>query len=123
MQNKELEKFIFDLMEIQNQIKIYHWQTKMYGKHKALDELFDELVDKVDEIAEIGMGKYDRVDATGITFTFKNFSDADLNGTISTCINICIDLKLDSSNDSDILNLRDELLGKLNQTKYLLTLK
>jgi hypothetical protein len=29
---------------------------------------------------------------------------------------------LDSSKDSDLLNIRDEILGSLNQLKYLLTL-
>lgn len=34
---------------LQSQIKIMHWQTKGYAKHKALDETLDELYDLVDQ--------------------------------------------------------------------------
>jgi hypothetical protein len=44
-----------------------------------------------------------------------------IDGFIDTAI--ALDDKVDAKKDSDLLNLRDELLGKLNQTKYLLTLK
>jgi hypothetical protein len=30
---------------------------------------------------------------------------------------------LDSAKDTDLLNIRDEILGSVNKTKYLLTLK
>ena len=30
---------------------------------------------------------------------------------------------LDAKKDTDLLNIRDEILGSVNQTKYLLTLK
>jgi len=30
---------------------------------------------------------------------------------------------LNAKNDTDLLNIRDEMLGSVNQTKYLLTLK
>ena len=36
MENKELEVYIFNLMQFQSQVKIWHWQTKIYSKHKAL---------------------------------------------------------------------------------------
>jgi hypothetical protein len=31
--------------------------------------------------------------------------------------------KLDATNDTDLLNIRDEMIGVLNQTKYLLRLQ
>jgi DNA-binding ferritin-like protein len=49
-------------MVLQNvvQTKLLHWQSHFYGQHKALDELFDGLIDKGDELAESVMGKYGR---------------------------------------------------------------
>jgi hypothetical protein len=32
-------------------------------------------------------------------------------------------MMLDSNKDTDLLNIRDEILGSVNKTKYLLTLK
>ena len=125
MENKELQQYIHDLMQVQCQIKMFHWQTKMYGKHIALDRLFEAIVDNIDEFTETAMGKYGRPSFSGLSYTFVDFSDAECTTVIDGMIDNCIALtdKLDSKVDTDLLNLRDELLGKLNQTKYLLTLK
>lgn len=71
------------------------------------------------------MGKYGRVDFSGVSYTFDNITDAGIANMIDGFIDtaIAFDGKVDAKKDSDLLNLRDELLGKLNQTKYLLTLK
>ena len=42
------------------QLKVMHWQTKGYARHKAFDELHGELVDLTDSFAESAMGKYGR---------------------------------------------------------------
>jgi len=47
--------------------------------------------------------------------------DSVIDGAIDNCIKLTD--SLDARIDTDLLNLRDELLGKLNKTKYLLTLK
>lgn len=125
MENKDIEKYIIDLMQVQCQVKVFHWQTKIYGKHIALDRLFDAIIDNIDEFTETAMGKYGRVDFSGANYTFDNITDAGVANMIDGFIDIAIalDEKVDAKKDSDLLNLRDELLGKLNQTKYLLTLK
>lgn len=125
MENKDLNEYIFHLVQLQNQLKVYHWQTKIFSKHKALCEVYDFLAGQIDEIAEIAMGKYGRVDADGINHSYKNISDAALNEDIENCIEHCVNLtsSLDSKKDTDLLNLRDEVLGNLNKLKYLLTLK
>jgi hypothetical protein len=35
-----------------------HLSTKSYASHKALGEMYDDIIDKVDEIAEVYMGKF-----------------------------------------------------------------
>jgi hypothetical protein len=125
MENKDIEQYIIDLMQLQCQIKVFHWQTKIYGKHIALDRLFEAIIDNIDEFTETAMGKYDRVDFSGANYTFSNITDAAVLKTINDFIDkaIGLDDKVEPKKYSDLLNLRDELLGKLNQTKYLLTLK
>jgi hypothetical protein len=125
MENKDIEQYIIDLMQLQCQVKVFHWQTKIYGKHIALDRLFDAIIDNIDEFTETAMGKYGRVDFSGVSYTFDNITDAGIANMIDGFIDtaIALDDKVDAKKDSDLLNLRDELLGKLNQTKYLLTLK
>lgn len=125
MENKELQQYIQDVVQLQTQIKFFHWQTKVYGKHIALDRLFDAIIDNVDEFTETAMGKYGRIDVSGLSYTFINISDDNVINVIDGAIDSCIKLSasLDAKIDTDLLNLRDELLGKLNQSKYLLTLK
>jgi hypothetical protein len=125
MENKDIEQYIIDLMQVQCQVKIFHWQTKIYAKHIALDGLFDTIIANIDEFTETAMGKYGRVDFSGVSYTFDNITDTGINNLIDGYIDtaIALDDKVDAKKDSDLLNLRDELLGKLNQTKYLLTLK
>jgi hypothetical protein len=125
MENKDIEQYIIDLMQVQCQVKIFHWQTKIYAKHIALDGLFNSIIENIDEFTETAMGKYGRVDFSGVSYTFDNITDTGINNLIDGYIDtaIALDDKVDAKKDSDLLNLRDELLGKLNQTKYLLTLK
>lgn len=124
MENKELQTYIFNLMQFQTQVKIWHWQTKIYAKHKALCKIYDFISTQLDEFTETAMGKYGRVDSTGITYNFVNLSDNAINEAIDNCISDCVNLgrSLDKE-DTDLLNLRDEVIGNLNKTKYLLTLK
>lgn len=125
MENKDIEQYIIDLMQVQCQVKVFHWQTKIYAKHIALDGLFNAIIENIDEFTETAMGKYGRVDFSGVSYTFDNITDTGINNLIDGYIDtaIALDDKVDPKKDSDLLNLRDELLGKLNQTKYLLTLK
>ena len=125
MENKDLQQYIQDIVQLQVQIKFFHWQTKIYAKHIALDGLFDAIIGNIDEFTETAMGKYGRFDVAGLSYTLTNVSDENVISVIDGAIDMCIKLTdtLDAKIDTDLLNLRDELLGKLNQTKYLLTLK
>jgi len=124
MENKDLQQYIADTQHFSNALKFFHWQTKIYAKHIALGELFDNITDLVDEFTETAMGKYGRIDVAGLSYTFINVSDENVVSVVDGAIDMCI--KVQSAfdkDDTDLMNLRDTILGKLNQTKYLLTLK
>ena len=55
----------------------------------------------------------------------KNTDSLDLNSFIKENISWLKGLsgKLNPENDSDLLNIRDEIMGSLNKLRYLLTLK
>lgn len=124
MENKELQSYIFNLMQFQTQVKIWHWQTKIYSKHKAMGELYDFVSTQLDEFTETAMGKYGRVEVGDVNYKFVNLSDNAVNEAIDKVISDCISLGSSiQKEDTDLLNLRDEVIGNLNKTKYLLTLK
>ena len=113
------------LMQMQNQYKILHWQTISFSQHKSFDEIVSSLIENIDEFIETYMGKYGRVIAAqAFNLTLANYKDTDFVALTNNYIAFLIELNnvLDRTQDSDLLNIRDEILGSLNQLKYLLTL-
>jgi hypothetical protein len=112
---------------MRDQIKVYHWQTRAYGRHKATDEAIQALDGHVDKYVEVYMGKYGRPKFTTSTNTLKikNLSEKTIISFIHTCIDVLkttLVKKLKPS-DTDLFNIRDEMLGELNQLLYLFTLR
>jgi hypothetical protein len=72
------------------------------------------------------MGKYGRftLDEETKTIQLSNLSELDMKGMVSTVRDALVQMseQLDSS-DTDLLNIRDEILGELNKLSYLLTLE
>jgi hypothetical protein len=113
------------LLTIQNQLKIFHWQTKSYAEHKALDDAYGTLTDLFDEFLETYMGKYGRPKAENqFTINLENYSENYISCIKTFKLIVQKDLsKAFSEEDTDLLNLRDEILGALNKLCYLLSLK
>ena len=116
--------FFFQLRE---QIKLYHWQTHSYARHKATDDLIAALDTSIDTYVETYMGKYGRPKLTGTTNTVRltNMSESSILKFIKSAIAHLqgpLVRRLDAGKDSDLLNLRDEMLGDLHQLLYLFTL-
>ena len=115
------------LLHLRNQIKLYHWQTRTYARHIATDKLLDDIDSIIDKYVEVYMGKYGRPKMTTKNNTIKllNLSET----SIIRCIKHCIAyLKSDlikglSPQDTDLINIRDEMLSDLDQLLYLFTLK
>jgi hypothetical protein len=116
-------QFFFQMRE---QIKLYHWQTKSYSRHKATDGLISSLDEHIDKYVEVYMGKYGRPKMTARNNTVKvgNLSETSIVRFIRQCI---VFLQTDlvkhlKPTDTDLVNLRDEMLAELAQIQYLFTL-
>ena len=120
-------------MVLQNmsQTKLLHWQCMLYGQHKALDGLFDSIIEIGDTLIETLMGKYGRPVLTGDDLNIKlyNFEDAK-NGDLSKfmediykCYREDCRSYFSEENDTEILNIIDEMIGAIDQTKYLISLR
>lgn len=116
--------FFFSL---RNQIKLYHWQTRAYSRHRATDKVLESLDEHIDQFVEVYMGKYGRAKMTGKTASVhvSNLSEKSIVTFIKKCIQMLLTdvmkgLKEDV--DTDLFNIRDEMLADLNQLLYLFTL-
>lgn len=52
--------FITHLLSVLDGIKVYHWSTKTYARHKASDELHSSLSKLTDQFVEIYLGEQNK---------------------------------------------------------------
>jgi len=120
---KELIHFF---LQLRNQIKLYHWQTRQYSRHMATDKAVDALDKNIDQFVEIYIGKYGRPATISGTIRFINLTESNADKFIKGSIKyLQTGLKkiLNPTTDTDLLNIRDTITGDLNQLLYLFTLK
>ncbi len=119
-------KIIVPLVQFQQQLRIFHWQTESYARHKALGKTYEALDDLIDSFVETFMGKYGRLKSTegNYTITLTNLEGNDIVKIIDEFIAYLetYETELDEK-DTDLFNIRDEMKGESNTLKYLLTLK
>lgn len=120
-------QIIITLMTLRDQVKIYHWETLSFPRHKATDELVTNLDTNIDKFVEIYIGKYGRPKfSTNSSIKLRNFHDKEATALLKQYIkwlSTSLPKLLNKSADTDLLNIRDEILADLNQTLYLFTLK
>ena len=116
--------FFFSMRE---QIKLYHWQTHSFAQHKATDDVLSALDESIDKYVEVYMGKYGRPKVTGGSNVVRvqNMTEKTAVKFIKTCITYLEGplVKRLKPVDTDLVNIRDEMLAELNKILYLFTLK
>ena len=120
------EEITLKLVQIQLQFKFLHWQTFGDAKHKAYGEIYDSMGDNIDRLVESMMGKYGRIEFDSeFSIMFQDISALSVQNFMDGITEFLVGMteQLDPKYDSDLLNMRDEILGDINQTKYRLTLK
>lgn len=113
------------MLTLRNQVKIYHWETMQFSRHKSTDDLVGKLDESIDKFVEVYIGKYGRPKLTPKTGTIRlrNYNDEEGPELLKQAIewlNTRLPTLL-SSKDTDLLNIRDEIVADLNQTLYLFT--
>jgi hypothetical protein len=120
------EEITLKLVQIQLQFKFLHWQTFGDAKHKAYGKIYDSMGGNIDRLVESMMGKYGRVQFDPeFSIMFQDISALSVQNFMDGITEFLVGMteQLDPKYDSDLLNIRDEILGDINQTKYRLTLK
>ena len=117
-------------LQMLNTVKLYHWKTTSFAQHKATDELYSKLNESIDTFVETMLGKTgSRVNLTGtksiplLDYTELSGFKKEVEHYKHYLIGMTIDTTLNSGSNTDLLNIRDEILGHLNQFTYLLTFK
>jgi DNA-binding ferritin-like protein len=122
------QQIIFTFLQMLNTVKLYHWKTHSYAQHKATDKLYGDLNDNIDKFVETMLGKQgNRLESKEIVksnfYNFSNFQKFknQIEEYKKFLIDMTKDANLNLTYNSDLLNIRDEILGNINQFEYLLT--
>jgi len=127
------QRIVSYMLQMLMTVKLYHWNTLSFSVHKATDDLYGELNTLIDQFVEVLLGKGENVSEkkkneilNTKTLHLKSFKD---NGGFKKEIDsykkfmINLGKQFNQRENSDILNVRDEILATLNKMSYLLTLK
>jgi DNA-binding ferritin-like protein len=117
-------------LEMLLMVKLFHWKTTSYATHKATDDLYTKLNANIDDFIEVLLGK------TGLRtdlMSNKNIRLVDLSSAeslkreIETFKGYLVSLNdnatMKKMTNTDLFNIRDTILGDMNQFLYLLTFK
>ena len=124
----EIGEIAMILLSFRDQVKIYHWQTHSYARHKAADKLVETMTEQMDRFLETLQGSRNLrmvVPKKRPYITFENQTDTTivvLLNKFKKWLNTNLPDKLKPM-DNDLKNIRDEILGSVNQSIYLFTLK
>jgi hypothetical protein len=122
------QHIVTTFLQMLNTVKLYHWKTSNYAEHKATDELYTNLNLNIDTFVEVMLGKTgSRVNLTGQkSIPLLDYTNVeDFKKEIERYKMFLNGMNTDSSlnANTDLMNIRDELLSNLNQFTYLLTFK
>lgn len=104
-------------------IKIFHWKTHNYGTHKATDEIYEKLNHHMDRFMEVIIGKNEkRINMLDIkSIKLHDLKDNyDMRNYVENFITYLMSLDKKEL-DSDLYNIRDDIITDMNQFLYLLT--
>ena len=113
-------------LRLRNTMKLYHWLTLSYPRHKASDQFIEDLDKSSDSFVEVYIGRYGR--------ETKSKKDMDLHLPLLNEKDVIVYLteardwlttdlaKLLKKEDTELFNIRDEVISAINQCLYLFAL-
>jgi DNA-binding ferritin-like protein len=123
--NKKKSLIVRTFLEMLNTVKLYHWKTHSFAQHKATDDLYERLNGHVDTFIEVLLGKDEsRIKMVERRCELLDFSKgSDFKERVYEYREFLVDMNryFDAKRDTDLLNIRDEILGDINQFLYLMT--
>lgn len=116
-------------LHLRDQLKLYHWQTRVYSRHIATDKVLEKLDKLIDSFVEVYIGKYGRAKVAdkNAVITLHNLTEAGavrlVNSSIKYLQGPLTKALKGLAGSEDLANIRDEMVADLNQLLYLFTLK
>lgn len=117
-------------LEMLLMVKLYHWKTTSYATHKATDELYTKINANMDSFVEVLLGKSGvRTDLMShkhirlVDLTSAEALKREIEGFKGYLVGLNDNKAMKKMSNNDLFNIRDTILGDLNQFLYLLSFK
>jgi len=111
-------------------IKLFHWKTYVYATHEATDQLYKRLNKHFDKFIEVLLGKTNSriviTNCKSIKLTDLNSIEqlkTKVNNFKTYLVNLNNNKYLKQMSNTDLYNIRDEIISDMNQFLYLSTFK
>jgi hypothetical protein len=103
---------------------LYHLTTLKYSRHVGVGTFVDSLDALIDTFLETYMGRYVRPSKIKTEISLESMTDGGALSELNQYTSYLSDVlpNLISPKDTDLLNIRDEILGLFNRNKYLFEL-
>jgi len=110
--------FTFELLN-----KLAHWNTNSYALHKATDKFNESMQSIIDKFMEVFIGRYKlKPYVVKIELNEKHLTDDGIKAYFIKARDYIQGFEAITT-DTELLNIRDELLASINQSLYLFELK
>lgn len=117
------KELLANIIQMQGQLKVLHWQTESYAEHNAFEMVLEDLSERFDRIIEVYSGKYQRPKFGGVKqISFADYDNLKVDAFIEGMDDFLANAFM-AQQDSELANIRDEARADLMKLKYLLTLK
>lgn len=110
-------KLVSALLHSRTQAHIFHWRTKSFAAHKALQGYYEGIVELTDDFVEGYQGRYGLI--CGYKSSSFNQNPTKAKGYFIRLLKIVDVTKI---KDTYLQNILDEIRQLVHQTLYLLTL-
>lgn len=119
---QEEHNIIQHFMSLVGQVKLFHWATMSYAKHKALDDLYGALSEKVDLFIESYIGRSaKRQPLKKFVVETKSTTDTkQIESFLETERTKLLNLSSSKLGDCpDLSNIVEEMVAEINKAIYI----
>jgi len=120
---KNMEKLCVEMLKHINIMKLFHFQTRKYSAHKAVDEYYGKLQEKFDELFEAMQGKFGKLNMHVLDIPTAHIpNDGNISSSVRQFHEMMKNMSGFYADSSDLVNIRDEIMAAADTFLYLLTL-
>ena len=104
--------------------KMFHYRTRTYSAHKTIDDFFEKFIQLSDTFLECWQGAYNRritFNSSSVIMEIPVITDKNWRKILDKHVYYLENVLPYYEMSGDMLNIRDEMVTLIKQTKYLLS--